>query len=147
MVANRSQFDLPSSFSVELHDGIVVLCLSHPKKCNAIDLATLRGIEGFFRELPTAVRAVIIRVGGAHFPWALISLRPPISTGQPSFLCLVRATAFSTGSGAFIYRLSPCCAATRLATGWTSMILGVTDSDDEAEFRLHAFPNKQAPHV
>ena len=67
MVANRSQFDLPSSFSVELHDGIVVLCLSHPKKCNAIDLATLRGIEGFFRELPTAVRAVIIRGGGAHF--------------------------------------------------------------------------------
>lgn len=60
-------FDLPRSLSVEVHDDIAVLYLSHPEKCNAIDEAMIRGIDRFFGALPASIRAVILRGRGKHF--------------------------------------------------------------------------------
>ncbi|WP_027583862.1 crotonase/enoyl-CoA hydratase family protein [Bradyrhizobium sp. Ai1a-2] len=61
------QFDLPRSLSVDLHDNVAVLCLSRPEKRNALDAETIRGIDRFFSDLPSAIHAVIIRGNGDHF--------------------------------------------------------------------------------
>jgi hypothetical protein len=49
--------DLPSSLSAERHDHIAVLRLSRPEKRNAIDLTMVHGIDRFFSELPSNIRA------------------------------------------------------------------------------------------
>jgi len=66
-MTHTTQFDLPSSLSVELHDEIAVLCLSRPEKRNAIDDEMIHGIDRFFGALPAAIRAVVIHGKGVHF--------------------------------------------------------------------------------
>jgi (methylthio)acryloyl-CoA hydratase len=64
---HSTQFDLPGSVSVELHDDIALLCLSRPEKRNAIDNAMVDGIDRFFSGLPAGIRAVVIHGKGDHF--------------------------------------------------------------------------------
>jgi (methylthio)acryloyl-CoA hydratase len=67
-VTHTSQFDLPHSLSVDLHDDVAVLSLSRPEKRNALDIEMVRGIDHFFSVLPTtSIRAVVVRGGGDHF--------------------------------------------------------------------------------
>lgn len=57
----------PDSLEVELHEGIAVLRLCRPEKRNALDDATVLGIEHFFAVPPRGVRAVVLDAEGMHF--------------------------------------------------------------------------------
>jgi len=58
---------LPDTLHVS-HDGAVaVLRLARPAKRNALDDATVAGLERFFTGLPDDVRAVVIHGEGEHF--------------------------------------------------------------------------------
>jgi enoyl-CoA hydratase/carnithine racemase len=58
---------LPSSLVLERHDAVAVLRLSRPAKRNALDDATVLGIEAFFAEPPAWARAVVLDAEGDHF--------------------------------------------------------------------------------
>nr|WP_238589852.1 crotonase/enoyl-CoA hydratase family protein [Pseudonocardia sp. AL041005-10] len=58
---------LPESLTVERHDEVAVLRLSRPRKRNALDDATVLGIEDFFARPPEGVRAVVLDAEGDHF--------------------------------------------------------------------------------
>lgn len=58
---------LPSSLSAERHGVVAVLSLARPQKRNALDDATILGIEAFFAGLPDSIKAVILRGEGDHF--------------------------------------------------------------------------------
>src|SRR5215471_4420208 len=59
--------ELAPSLRFERHDAVGVLRLSRPHKRNALDDATIRGIEDFFSAMPAAIKAVIIHSEGEHF--------------------------------------------------------------------------------
>jgi enoyl-CoA hydratase/carnithine racemase len=66
---SQSGFDakLPRSLRAERRDGIAVLFLARPQKRNALDDATVDGIEAFFSDLPEGVKAVVLAAEGEHF--------------------------------------------------------------------------------
>lgn len=58
---------LPPSLTLD-HDGpVAVLRLARPGKRNALDDATVRGLEAFFTAPPSDVRAVVLDAEGDHF--------------------------------------------------------------------------------
>jgi hypothetical protein len=59
--------DLPASLAAERQGDIAILTLSRPQKRNALDDATILGIETFFSTLPNDIKAVIMRGAGEHF--------------------------------------------------------------------------------
>src|SRR5438874_8467067 len=58
---------LPDSLRAERRDAVVVLYLARAHKRNAIDDATVYGIEAFFSNLPEDIKAVVLAGDGAHF--------------------------------------------------------------------------------
>ena len=58
---------LPSSLRAERRDEIAILRLARDEKRNALDDATVLGIEAFFASLPDAIRAVVLAGDGEHF--------------------------------------------------------------------------------
>jgi enoyl-CoA hydratase/carnithine racemase len=58
---------LPESLIVERQGEVAVLRLSRPRKRNALDDATVLGIEDFFARPPEGVRAVVLDAEGDHF--------------------------------------------------------------------------------
>lgn len=58
---------LPHSLRLELRDDIAVLRLSRPEKRNALDDATVLGLEAFFGAPPREVKAVVLAADGDHF--------------------------------------------------------------------------------
>ena len=58
---------LPVSLVLERHDAVAVLRLARPSKRNALDDATVLGIESFFAEPPSWARAVVLDAEGDHF--------------------------------------------------------------------------------
>ncbi len=58
---------LPPSLVLERHDAVAVLRLSRAAKRNALDDATVLGIETFFAGPPSWVRAVVLDAEGDHF--------------------------------------------------------------------------------
>ena len=58
---------LPASLVLERHDAVAVLRLCRPAKRNALDDATVLGIERFFADPPTWARAVVLDAEGDHF--------------------------------------------------------------------------------
>jgi len=58
---------LPASLQVERSGEVAVLRLSRAAKRNALDDATVLGIEAFFAAPPAAVRAVVLDADGQHF--------------------------------------------------------------------------------
>ena len=66
--ASKSEFpDLPTSLSAERRGEIAVLRLARPEKRNALDDATILGIEAFFTTLPDGIKAVVLHGAGDHF--------------------------------------------------------------------------------
>jgi (methylthio)acryloyl-CoA hydratase len=61
--ANR----LPSSLHFEQRGAVGILRLSRPHKRNALDDATIRGIENFFAAVPDDIKVVVIHGEGEHF--------------------------------------------------------------------------------
>ncbi|RSM49023.1 enoyl-CoA hydratase [Amycolatopsis balhimycina DSM 5908] len=58
---------LPPSLRLELLGDIAVLRLARPEKRNALDDATVLGIETFFGAPPQGVKAVVLDAVGDHF--------------------------------------------------------------------------------
>jgi len=58
---------LPASLETERHDDVLVLRLARPAKRNALNDATVLGIEAFFADPPPGVRAVVLDAEGDHF--------------------------------------------------------------------------------
>jgi len=58
---------LPPSLRLELQDDVAVLRLSRPEKRNALDDATVLGLEAFFGAPPRGVKAVVLDAEGDHF--------------------------------------------------------------------------------
>ena len=63
----RVQALLPASLQVQRHGEVAVLRLSRPAKRNALDDATVLGLEAFFSAPPPGVRAVVLDADGEHF--------------------------------------------------------------------------------
>jgi (methylthio)acryloyl-CoA hydratase len=60
-------FTVPSTIELELLDDVAVLRLCRPRKRNALDDETVRGMASFFTDLPDGVRAVVLDAEGDHF--------------------------------------------------------------------------------
>jgi len=60
-------FSRPPTLQVERDGDVAVLRLCRAAKRNALDDATVRGIEEFFAEPPAGVRAVVLDAEGEHF--------------------------------------------------------------------------------
>ncbi|TDO48435.1 enoyl-CoA hydratase/carnithine racemase [Kribbella sp. VKM Ac-2527] len=60
-------FQLPDSLVVERHDQVAVVRLSRESKRNALDDATVLGLERFFSAPPRWARVVVLDAAGAHF--------------------------------------------------------------------------------
>jgi enoyl-CoA hydratase/carnithine racemase len=58
---------LPSSLHFEPRGAIGILRLARPQKRNALDDATIRGIENFFATVPDDIKAVVICGEAEHF--------------------------------------------------------------------------------
>ena len=59
--------DLPPSLQIEREGDILILHLNRPERRNALDDATILGLEQVFRTLPGDVKAAVIAGRGAHF--------------------------------------------------------------------------------
>ncbi|MEV8375933.1 crotonase/enoyl-CoA hydratase family protein [Kribbella sp. NPDC056861] len=59
--------DLPPSLRVRRHDAVAVLRLDRAAKRNALDDATVLGLESFFSSPPAWARAVVLDAAGDHF--------------------------------------------------------------------------------
>jgi enoyl-CoA hydratase/carnithine racemase len=64
---SRSAPNLPTSLAVERKGEVAILSLARPQKRNALDDATILGLEAFFAALPEDVKAVVLRGKGEHF--------------------------------------------------------------------------------
>ena len=58
---------LPPSLTVELDGAVAVLRISRAAKRNALNDATILGLEAFFTAPPDGVRAVVLDADGDHF--------------------------------------------------------------------------------
>jgi enoyl-CoA hydratase/carnithine racemase len=58
---------LPKSLKVERRGAVAILTLARPEKRNALNDATVLGLETFFETLPAGVKAVVLNAEGAHF--------------------------------------------------------------------------------
>jgi enoyl-CoA hydratase/carnithine racemase len=64
---NADFASLPPTLRAERHGSAAVLTLARPEKRNALDDATVAGIETFFAALPNDIRAVVLAGEGHHF--------------------------------------------------------------------------------
>jgi enoyl-CoA hydratase/carnithine racemase len=67
--SSKSKFapKLPASLTAKRRGSVAILRLSRAQKRNALDEATILGIESFFKSLPKDVKAVVIHGAGDHF--------------------------------------------------------------------------------
>jgi enoyl-CoA hydratase/carnithine racemase len=64
---DQTEARLPPSLQVERHGDVAVLRLARAAKRNALDDATVLGIEAFFVTPPAGVAAVVLDADGEHF--------------------------------------------------------------------------------
>jgi len=58
---------LPKSLKVERRGAVAILTLARPEKRNALNDATVLGLDAFFAALPAGVKAVVLHAQGQHF--------------------------------------------------------------------------------
>ncbi|MEA2929044.1 MAG: (methylthio)acryloyl-CoA hydratase [Hyphomicrobiales bacterium] len=66
-MAKRGAPGLPKSLKVERRGTVAILTLARPEKRNALNDATVAGLETFFETLPAGVKAVVLNAEGRHF--------------------------------------------------------------------------------
>ena len=69
-MANQSKTafpKLPASLAAKRRGDVAILSLARPHKRNALDDATVLGIERFFAALPKGIKAVVMHGRGEHF--------------------------------------------------------------------------------
>jgi (methylthio)acryloyl-CoA hydratase len=62
-----SGWPLPSTLTVSQRGPVTLLRLSRPDKRNALDLATIAGLETFFSDPPEETRVIVLFGEGKHF--------------------------------------------------------------------------------
>jgi enoyl-CoA hydratase/carnithine racemase len=67
LVDREARVPRPPSLQVERHGTVAVLRLCRAAKRNALDDATVLGMEAFFSAPPTGVAAVVLDADGEHF--------------------------------------------------------------------------------
>jgi len=67
MAAAGMTIDLPASLKAERDGAVAILTLARAEKRNALDDATILGIEKFFSSLPEGIGAVLLAGEGEHF--------------------------------------------------------------------------------
>ena len=66
--ASAAEFaDLPPTLRAERQGAVAVLKLARPEKRNALDDATVLGIEAFFSSIPDGIGAVVLAGEGDNF--------------------------------------------------------------------------------
>jgi (methylthio)acryloyl-CoA hydratase len=63
----RDASRLPSSLKLKRQGAVAILTLARPQKRNALDDATVAGIEMFFSHLSDDIKAVVLHGEGQHF--------------------------------------------------------------------------------
>src|SRR6476646_987767 len=58
---------LPKSLKAERRGAVAIVTLARPEKRNALNDATVLGLETFFDTLPAGVKAVVLNAEGKHF--------------------------------------------------------------------------------
>src|SRR5258705_1540601 len=58
---------LPKSMKAERRGAVAILTLARPEKRNALNDATVLGLETFFATLSAGVKAVVLNAEGRHF--------------------------------------------------------------------------------
>lgn len=58
---------MPPSLAAERRGEVAILALKRPQKRNALDDATILGIEAFFSTLPVDIKAAVVHGAGEHF--------------------------------------------------------------------------------
>ncbi len=58
---------LPPSLRAERQGAVAILTLARPEKRNALDDATVAGVEAFFSAIPDGIGAVVLAGEGEHF--------------------------------------------------------------------------------
>jgi enoyl-CoA hydratase/carnithine racemase len=90
VLASDMLASLPPSLQVHLDGAIAILRIDRAAKRNALDKATVLGMERFFSAPPAGVRAVVLDCEGEHFSAGLdlseMLGRDPISSVQYSML-------------------------------------------------------------
>jgi len=61
------EVSLPSSLTVEIDGPIAIIRISRAAKRNALDNATILGLEAFFATPPAEIKAVVLAADGDHF--------------------------------------------------------------------------------
>jgi (methylthio)acryloyl-CoA hydratase len=64
---SKAMGTLPPSLRFDRRGAVGILRLSRPHKRNALDDATIQGIENFFAAIPDDIKAVVIHGEGDHF--------------------------------------------------------------------------------
>src|SRR5712675_1915044 len=64
---SQARRDLPTSLTASQHGPVTLLRLSRPAKRNALDDATIAGIESLFSDPPEQTRTIILHGEGTHF--------------------------------------------------------------------------------
>ncbi len=59
--------ELPTTLRLEQRDQVALLSIARPEKRNAIDSATLHGLDAFLSDPPADVRCVVLHSDGDHF--------------------------------------------------------------------------------
>ena len=66
---------LPNSLIASQRGPVTLLRLSRPAKRNAMDDATIAGIESFFSDPPEQTRAIVLHGEGKHFSAGTVPVR------------------------------------------------------------------------
>jgi (methylthio)acryloyl-CoA hydratase len=64
---SRFALKLPPSLHAERRGELAILRLSRPEKRNALDDATILGLEAFFTALPDGIKVIVLHGAGEHF--------------------------------------------------------------------------------
>jgi enoyl-CoA hydratase/carnithine racemase len=59
--------ELPTTLRLEQRGPVALLSIARPEKRNAIDSATLHGLDAFLSDPPADVRCVVLHSDGDHF--------------------------------------------------------------------------------
>jgi len=95
---------LPDSLSVSRRGPVTLLQLSRPAKRNALDEATISGIESFFSDPPVRRAPSSFTERESIFRLARIFRHPWRTTQWPGFAIHAPGTAHSTGSRIVVCR-------------------------------------------
>jgi hypothetical protein len=129
---------LPNSLIANQRGPVTLLRLSRPAKRNALDDATIAGIEAFFSDPPEETRAIILHAEGKHFS-AGVDLSSVTDTRAPTSVRRSRSwyRAFDrTALGMAMCRSSPYCTAPSSVAAWSLPLLHISGWPNAARTTL-----------